>query len=99
MKPEKEFIETVKLTSIKADDIFPAKNKTKKGITRDYISALTYAINIEEKSYNFYKELEQMTEIPELKKLFKDLSKFEQEHLQLFKSELEFVQANPMSFH
>lgn len=98
LRIEKEFAQVATLTSIKARDIFPVRKKATTGITKDYITALAYAINIEEKSYTFYKELEQMTDIPELKQLFSDLSKFEHEHLNLFKSELEFVQSNPMSF-
>lgn len=99
MQLEKEFAETTKLESINAVEIFPTTARTTKGITKDYISALTYAIDIEEKSSHFYKELEQLAENLELKKLFEDLSKFEQEHVHLLKTELDFVQSNPMSFH
>lgn len=97
LRTEKEFNETTKLTSIKAEDIFPTRKKDKKGITKDYISALIYAIDIEEKAFDFYKELEHIAEDPKLKQLFKDLSKFEQEHMKLFKSELDFAQSNPMA--
>ena len=44
-----------------------------------------------------YQQLEQTIENPELKDLFKKLAAFEKEHMNLFKSELEFAQSNPMS--
>ena len=97
LKVEKGFDASTRLTTINASDIFPARRKDKKGITKDYITALTYAIDIEEKSYDYYKELEHITEDPELKKLFKELSKFEHEHMKLFKKELDFAQSNPMA--
>jgi rubrerythrin len=97
LTPEKEFRKVTELMSIKASDIFPDRKKTTAGITSDYITALTYAIEIEDKTFTFYKELEELAEEKEMKKMFGNLAQFEKEHLNLFKKELEFVQKNPMS--
>ena len=96
LKPEKEFKNVIELVAIKASDIFPNRKKTVSGITKDYISALSYAIEIEDKTFTFYKELEELTEEKEMKKMFGNLAHFEKEHLNLFKKELTFVKQNPI---
>jgi rubrerythrin len=96
LEPEKEFKEVTELVSIKPADIFPDRKKTDSGITKDYLSALSYALEIEDKTYVFYKELEELVEEKELKKMFGNLAQFEKEHLILFKKELEFVKKNPI---
>jgi rubrerythrin len=98
-EPEQDLTEATNLVSIKASDIFPGKDRSLKGITKDYVTALRFAVDIEDKSNHFYAELAEITADKKMSALFEDLAKFELEHLKLFKSELTFVQSNPMSFN
>lgn len=78
-------------------EVFSERDKKREDIAKDYLSALTFAIKAEEKSYLAYKELEDMTSIDELKKVFNGLAHFEKIHWDNFKDELQFIADNPMA--
>ena len=72
----------------------PASRKPEE-ITRGYFQALSYAVDVEEKSFLIYKELEHLATNAQAKQIFTQLARFEQEHLELVKGEIDFALKNP----
>jgi rubrerythrin len=53
--------------------------------------ALKIALSHELKAKDFYAQEQQKTKVPEVKKLFSDLSKVEEKHYQIIQAELDFI--------
>jgi rubrerythrin len=85
-----------KLIPIDHKDIFSPGSRKPSDITKEYLTALAYAIDVEEKSYLFYTELSEMATDATLKKLFRELSNIEKGHIEIIRDEIDFAIQNPM---
>lgn len=81
-----------RITQFKISDMVDEKPKS---ITKNYISAIDFAIKFEQKSYEFYSNLMANTTNRLLKRAFNDLTKFEEGHVILFKEVKEMLLMDP----
>ncbi len=89
---EIERIDVRDVNPVNFKEIFVDRNKTTEEITQDYITALVFAVKAEEKSYLEYKELESISDDKKLKLLFDSLAKFEKNHWDNLRDELDFIE-------
>jgi rubrerythrin len=78
------------LEPINADEIF-SKREENLEFTKDYASALAFAVETEEESIKVYEKLRDTSE--EMKDIFEMLVKFEQGHKEVLEIELEYVES------
>lgn len=83
-----------RLEKIDAETIFKT-DKNVDEVTDNYISALVYSIEIEEKAYDYYTEISEMETNESIKSIFKLIAGYEKEHYNILKEELEYAKNAP----
>ena len=67
----------------------------KSGISENYISALVYVVDVEERTMNYYSELADSTEDEVTREIFQNMARYEKKHYDTFKTELEYAKNVP----
>lgn len=75
-------------------EIFKKDDETS-DTSENYISALDYSADAEEKTYKYFLEVSESESNETMKKVFKIMADYELEHLNIIKSELEYAKNIP----
>ncbi|MBD3163835.1 DUF2202 domain-containing protein [Candidatus Woesearchaeota archaeon] len=87
--------ETAELEALNPEEITEIRDKTKEEATKNYLNALITIVEFEDRAYQFYRELESVTDNEKCREIFNKLAEFEKEHYDIFKQELDSIKKNP----